>query len=1039
MNDMNESLAGAILEGTPSDVLARYASLKEAAKTSDFGEYDTNIVVLDTETTGVSFAKDELTQIAAARLERGEPVEWYVTFVNPGKPIPEEITHLTNISDADVEGAPNPEEALAKLVEFVGDAKIVAHNAHFDRHFVTNHPAGYPLLENQWIDSLELSRIALPRMKSHRLIDLVKAFDAPLSTHRADDDVLATCALYRILLAAVEAIPEPLLQEIASFAVPDEWPSGKIFKFFAERKRRILEREQLSEDELAIGRVLLPGSFSLEKMRYERVNNSRMEPKKDAAGMLSPLMLEKLQKLGTTVKTMDGATPDMMEFPTSEDIEEAFSKTGRMGSIYDDYEARDEQLQMALAVRDAFETSTNLMVEAGTGTGKSMAYLVPCVELAKRNDIGVGIATKTNALLDQLVYKELPALSKSMGGGLSFVPLKGFTHYPCLMRIQRILREGPKMRDVQNESMPQAPALAALLSFVEQTAYGDMDVLKIDYRVLPRSDITTTSADCLRRRCPYYGTECFVHGSREIAECADVVVTNHSLLFYDAAADNSLLPPLRYWVVDEAHSAEDEARRALSLKISIDALNRLVRRVRSDDPRTNAYLAAARKIDAPDNSFGGAIAQNVASGALFHRLVAKARAAGRMFGDAEEKFAAQALTLLRFDMQKKSSYELFDLWINDVIRRSSEFCALKNLAAEMVDRAEKLIHVSQEIVSLLDDFQGIGFQQREIATIALELKDMTVAANTIFLQPSEANVYSVTLNRREGRAVRSGSSARNQAPARSGTEFRAMPYSVGSASDKTLYANTRSVVYTSATLTVDGSFKPFEEAMGLNSSEQSQAGELKLDSSFDFDGNMKVYIVSDMPEPNSVGYMEKLQEFLRDAHIAQQGSMLTLFTNKKEMEKCYSAVEPALKEEELRLVCQRWGVSVKALRDDFVSDETLSLFALKSFWEGFDAPGATLRGVVIPKLPFGKPSDPLSLERRARDNHAWRKFDLPKAVMEVRQAAGRLIRKADDTGAFILCDSRVLTKSYGKAFVNSLPSSNVHVMTAAEVCRELAR
>ena len=1032
-----EALEAAVLEGTPQDVVFRYAGLSQAAADADFGEYDTNVVVIDTETTGVSFQKDELTQIAAARLEHGEATEWFVTFVNPGQPIPEDIVHLTHITDADVADAPTPSEALEKLVEFVGDAKLVAHNAYFDKHFVTNHPAGYPLLENQWIDSLELSRIALPRMKSHRLIDLVKAFGAPLSTHRADDDVLATCSLYRILLAAVDAIPEPLLNEIASFATQSEWPFGTIFRYFAERKRKAIEQAELTQDELAMGRVRLSGQFSLSEVRSKRVSAIECVPKKDASLLLSPGLLQKMKQAGSHVTTESGEEPATMSFPTSEQIERDFSEEGIMGRIYDDYESRGEQLQMALAVRDAFEAQENLVVEAGTGTGKSMAYLVPCAQTALANGIGVGIATKTNALLDQLVYKELPALSKAMGGKLTFVPLKGFTHYPCLLRIQRVLREGPRMVNVQNELRPQAPALAALLSFVEQTGYGDMDALKIDYRTLPRRAITTTSGDCLRRRCPFYGKECFVHGSRMMAQSADVVVTNHSLLFYDAAADGSLLPPIRYWVVDEAHGAEDEARRALSLSVAVDDLARLVRRTSADDPRVNVFLAASRKVQEPEDDAAslakaGAQSSTETPGTLFFGLVKKATAAADVFAEAEQRFADQALELLQFDPQKKSSYELFDLHINDAVRHSEAFGALKNHASDMVDAAEKLIHVSQELVALMDDFKGVGFVQREIASVALELKEMVQAANVIFLKPSDAHVYSVTLNRRQGKG-------RQQNATRGGSVFHAELYNVGAALDETLYTNTRSIIYTSATLTVNGSFKPFEESVGLNTSDQSQAAQLKLDPCFDFDSNMKVYVVSDIPEPNDPAYMEALQAFLRDAHVAQGGAMLTLFTNKKDMDRCYSAVEPALKENDLRLVCQRWGVSVKGLRDDFVSDEALSLFALKSFWEGFDAPGATLRGVVIPKLPFSKPTDPLSLERKARDDNAWRRFDLPKAVLEVRQAAGRLIRKADDEGALILCDSRLLSKGYGKVFIGSLPSSNVTVATADEICSMLRR
>ena len=200
------------------------------------------------------------------------------------------------------------------------------------------------------------------------------------------------------------------------------------------------------------------------------------------------------------------------------------------------------------------------MVEAGTGVGKSMAYLVPSALTARKNGITVGVATKTNALLDQLVYHELPALSRSLAEAdpdapsLTYAPLKGFAHYPCLRKIDRLVGDGDHVRVVAGKEQSQSPALAALLSFIEQTEYDDMDSLKIDYRVLPRRMVTTTSHDCLRRKCPYFGVSCFVHGARRRAEAADVVVTNHSLLFCDLVADGGLLPPIRYWTVDEAQA-----------------------------------------------------------------------------------------------------------------------------------------------------------------------------------------------------------------------------------------------------------------------------------------------------------------------------------------------------------------------------------------------------------------------------------------------------------------------------------------------------
>lgn len=1005
-----------VTDGTPPDILARYESLPQVAQEADFGPYDHDVVVIDTETTGVSPKKDELTQIAAARLERGQITDWYVTFVNPGMPIPDEISHLTHIYDADVADAPSPEEALEGLVAFAGDAKMVAHNAEFDRTFTTKHPAGYPLLENTWVDSLELSRIALPRMKSHRLLDLVRAFGAPLSTHRADDDVAALCAVYRILLAAISQMPEGLLFTISQLATPEEWTTQPLFAEFADRafQARVSAAQVPQGEDVSFA----PEHFSLRAARRERMPKERRAAKQDAAEMVSA------EVLAHAAMRVEGAEEvRTITFPSAEEVAAAFSPDGLVGGLYEDYEERAEQTEMACAVRDAFATSTNLCVEAGTGVGKSMAYLVPAALTARMNDIAVGVATKTNALLDQLVYKELPLLSAALDGQLTYAPLKGFSHYPCLRKVDRLVEGGAQMRLVMNEEKTQAPAIAGVLSFIEQTAYDDMDTLKVDFRTLPRAAISTTSHECLRRKCPFYGQSCFVFGARKQAEDADVVVTNQSLFFCDVAADGGLLPPVRYWVVDEAHGAEAEARSALSLEIGLDALANLTQRVAVDAGSRNIFARAERKVDVGEPAAEGAPAT---PGTLFYALTGKAKAAGRAFGEAEAQFITRVRDLLQFDPNKKSSYDMTDIWINEHVRATTVFAEVAGTARDLIDAAEKLINACQELVGFLDDVEGAAVIQREVAAVALELKDLVRAADVVFVHPTDAYVCSACLTRRpdKGRGIKND-------------VIRAMLYNVGSELNETLYANTRSVAFASATLTVNGSFQPFEQAMGLNEGEQSRANTLALPSSYDFDANMAVYVVNDIDEPNSQRYLDQLKALLVDAHVANGGSMLTLFTNKKEMEACFSDVSPRLKEQDLRLVCQRWGVSVKNLRDDFLKDESLSLFALKSFWEGFDAPGNTLKGVVIPKLPFSKPTDPLSCERAARDDAAWRHYVLPQAVLEVRQAAGRLIRSATDTGVLVLADARLISKGYGKVFLRSLPSKNVQFVSTQELLEAL--
>ncbi|MDO4399712.1 MAG: helicase C-terminal domain-containing protein [Coriobacteriia bacterium] len=990
-------------EQTPERVRERYRALAEAAKTADFGDLDADVVVIDTETTGVSYKSDELTQIAAARMVKGQITEWFVTFVNPGKPIPEEIQHLTNIHDSDVADAPTPQEAVAKLVEFVGTSDLVAHNAGFDRYFCTKHPAGAALKANAWIDSLDLARVALPRLTGHRLTDLVHAFGTAESTHRADDDVAATCQVYRVLLAAVQAMPADLVHLIAGFATVDEWASVKVFQYIDE------------QNIAANGGKIEP--FSLRAMRYAHTKQLRAQNKLDAAQLADPFY-----------QPEEGA-PAGLSFPTAQQIEDAFMADGLVGASYSDYEARQEQVEMSQAVARAFAQSRNLVVEAGTGVGKSMAYLVPVVLAARQSGITVGIATKTNNLLDQLVNKELPLLNDALAeeGGVSFMPLKGFSHYPCLLHIDRLLREGPQFVEVTGQQLHQAPALAALVSFIEQSDYDDIDTLKIDYRRVPRWRITSSSQECLRRKCPFFGTTCFVHGARQQAQSADVVVTNHSMLFCDLQADGGLLPNIRYWVVDEAHGAEEEGRKAFSVEVSSEELERIASKVASDKPSQNVFLRVERRFGAdviaeeitPGNNGTGGEATTT-----LYALSAKARAAGVRFQQAVNFYCMHVKDLLYYEPRTGANkgYERIELWVNNEIRHGSAFQQLVDHAKVMTNATEQLITASQELVGWLEGLEGAASLQREIAAMTLGLREILNACEVIFFQPTPLYAYAAELSKTRDRH---------------NDTLKALMMNIGDHLDETLFANTFSVVFTSATIAIDGSFDVFGNAMGLNRSEKSQSDFLQLDSSYDFDTNMTIYVPTDMPEPTEPSYLSKLQKLLVAVHKAQGGSTLTLFTNRREMESCFKVVQPAVVADDLRLVCQRKGVSVKNLRDEFVKDESLSLMALKSFWEGFDAPGATLKTVVIPKLPFKKPSDPLSCERQQNDSRAWAHYVLPDAIIETKQAAGRLIRNANDTGNLILADHRLISKGYGKKFLNSMPSRNIKMMTIAQIAHEI--
>lgn len=1035
MNRVNEY----ITEGTPIDVIRRYESLPYIASVTDFGILDHNVVVLDTETTGLSFAHDELIQIAAAKLDKGIVVDRFNTYVKPRKPIPDEITHLTGITNEQVENAVSAGKALESLVEFVGNSLVVAHNVEFDKTFATNLPSGYQLLENTWIDSLDLSRIVLPRLKSHRLIDLVHAFDAPVSTHRADDDVEATCAIYRVLLAGITTMPRELVDYIGVSADEREWSTAFAFKCMAEQWDEIVRNAKFpvkdqsnSEDaskhvsrETCYSEETVSGRIKLDQETLQEISSpASTEPVKNGKAFSMYKMRSRRILSLPSKKAKEDADNliGKLAYPNINGLQEQFSSEGLLGTIYKDYDAREEQRVMANAIAEALDNSENLIIEAGTGVGKSMAYLVPFVDYALENNITVGIATKTNSLLDQLVYKELPALSDAYRKHdgekreITWTSLKGISHYPCLRKIAKLCDRGPSVVEVYGKKMSQAPSMAALLSYIEQTEFDDLDSLKIDYRVLPRYHFTTNSQECLRRKCPFFWGSCFVHGARRRAETADVVVTNHSLLFCDIAAEGGLLPPIRHWVIDEAHSSENEARSAFAETIDSEALLKIGSIVGDSAGSRNLFDRAERNVSRIE-------AEQLT---LFFGLVAKAKKAGNIFAEKAADYCLRVKDLLYFDpigrTRRGQSYEQVEIWINDEVRKTEKFSDLAIVAMKLIESADKLIGASSELVAYMEGIDEAVESQREIASNTIELKRLRNAVELIFDTHPDAYVYQATMHRKKDRKV---------------DKVHASLLDVGEILNETLYARTHSIVYASATLTVGQKFDSFETAMGLNRSEYSTARTLLLGSSYDFDNNMIVYVVSDMPEPNDPSYAQALCDLLVATHKAQQGSMLTLFTNRREMENAYREVEPALKEDGLRLICQKYGLSVKGLRDEFLTNEHLSLFALKSFWEGFDAPGATLKGVIIPKLPFARPTDPLYCERAARDERAWWRYVLPKAVIETKQAAGRLIRKPDDRGVLILADRRLLTKSYGKTFLRSLQSRTVRVCTAEEIVSAL--
>lgn len=937
------NMAASVLPGTPGFVIEQYATLAERAKNRSFGLIEDDVIVLDTETTGLSCAENELIEISAARLRGREVVDRFDTFVHPNGLIPPEITELTSITNADVAHAPRAEEAVAALEEFVQGCPIIAHNATFDRSFIESVKGGVKV-SDIWIDSLALSRIALPRLSSHKLATMAELFGCAAVSHRASDDVEALCGVWRILLCALTDFPGGLMRLLADMHPDVRWPYRPIFSFLAGERQG--------------------ETFSLEAARAQ-VMQADAEPDHIDADELPGLTM-----------------------PRRDEIELRYAPGGLVNDMYASYEPRAEQIVMASEVRDAFATSTHRVIEAGTGVGKSIAYLVPAAEAAKRNKITVGIATKSNNLTDQLMYQELPKLARELDGGLSFCALKGFDHYPCLLKLESLAagREITTNRDPADT----LTAIAVLYAFACQSPTGDLDSLGIRWRSVNRADLTTSSRECARGNCHFFNRGCFVRCARRRAAKADIVVTNHSLLFRNVAADGKILPPIRHWIIDEAHSVEKEARRQWALSVSADESRMVFERLGGAQSGALGRLTHA-------------LASSDAA-TLFLGLGAKAASSASRASLAMAELFEAVRELSRNG--KADGYADANIWIGPELRahRGWEyFEPTARTAIDALDEAEKNLSSLAESVGAENPEMVI-----EVADGARRIKEMKSTLSLIVEGADEHYVYSLQVNK----ARRAG-----------GEALTAERMDIGEALAEQWLPEMHSVVFTSATVTVSNSFDHFNHSVGLDRLPKGSFSCVQLESSYNFQENMAVVVAGDIPDPRDRdAYLAAMENLLVDVHMAMGGSTLTLFTNRRDMEDLYGRVEPRLSRQGLELACQLRGTSVKRLRDRFLSEESSSLFALKAFWEGFDASGATLRCVVIPKLPFANPTEPLSCERNVREERAWAKYSLPDAVLEVKQAAGRLIRTSTDRGVLVLADSRLLSKGYGKKFLSSLPS-----------------
>jgi len=690
----------------------------------------------------------------------------------------------------------------------------------------------------------------------------------------------------------------------------------------------------------------------------------------------------------------------------SGEIDRLLGADGPFSRRFPHFQPRPEQVAMAQAVAEALsqadaETPHRLLVEGGTGTGKSVAYLLPAVLFSLRNNARVVISTHTINLQEQLVQKDIPALLKALadvpGLDLSrfrYTQLKGKANYLCVRRWDRLAAAGPA-------SGEEARLLAKTLVWMEETESGDRAEVQLRGREISLWDRLSAAAFST---CPGMREGgCFYRHARERAAASQLVVVNHALLLSDALVGGSLLPEYDHLIIDEAHNLEDEATRQFGFHVSQFTVDEIADRLLG----IVQGLGAALRVAKLEEERGAALHRSIDEAQMALQRVRGywTEVAGGLgaFSESFRSSPADDEGSLRITSGSRSQPAWSDLellWDN-YDRALAETGHRANALLRSVEQLpEGALPGAEEVVLDLGDWLGREEEVREhIAGFVAH--------------PDQSMVY--WIDRSGGPASMNGA-----------------PLEVGGRLQDLLFTNRSGVVLTSATLTVRDQFTHLRRRLGFE-----EADELRLGSPFDYERAALLCLPIGMPEPNEPGYQEALSIAVRDLALGAGGYTMALFTSHAAVRATAQAIRGSMKG--IEVLAQGIDGPPQQLLRRFQADPRAVLLGTASFWEGVDVGNSALKVLIVARLPFNVPTDPVFAARSEQYEQPFIQYAVPQAVLRFRQGFGRLIRGKDDRGAVVVLDSRLTGKSYGGWFLASLPSPTRFQSPMDQVASEVRR
>jgi ATP-dependent DNA helicase DinG len=874
--------------------------------------------------------------------------------------------------------------------------------------YLTNHVAAFeellPERRTTMIDIMSLRAYAFSEAPLERAEQLFEAGVTPTAEGLWNVWLAIEKRLLSFPLWALETV-ELLLRDL------DEKPLAKLFGDIAHRVRHT-----------GVSCGHWTEAFKSDRARTERQEQTRHE---DCSPLSSDRITSHLMPGGVFARLMPG------------------------------YEARAGQLEMLKAVIRAFNEGKHLVVEAGTGVGKSLAYLIPAAAWARLNDVPVVVSTNTRNLQSQLIEKDLPLVLEAIraefgteeGKQLRLAVLKGRSNYLCLRQFGLLLEHSQFELD-----RPELRLFTEVVAWAVQSPDGDLDAFAGASHAEPSflSKVASIGEECSGRACRFY-RRCFLQKARAKALAAHVIVANHALVFSDLQSDGGMLPPYAQLVFDEAHNLEEAATRHLSIEVSPYRLSQILHRLsRTKNKRSSGTLEVLMT-----HLDKGAITTDEKRAEAIRKHVREAKHALADVHEAARELFLRLHGLLsddgraaRYRCEQEPGGVTPAMLIGDapmplfkrLVFRNGAFMSAEQRLSEphLASEREALRRALKKSTELLTQLADLLRQaaEGELALYGDQASNIEGAVATLQCFGTDVNFV---LDAQDLDYVfwaePAGRFWHGQA------SLVAAPLKISGALAERLYSKKTSIIFCSATLRVGGSFDFIGKRLGLDKIEQGRTLTCIAESPFNYLQQCGTYALTCLPEPTGTdggSYVEQLSAIMLDVFIKTKGRALGLFTSYEMMNKVVHLIETPLRDAGIRLLVHGSSGTRDQITRVFRSgDGPCVLLGAQSFWEGVDVAGDALSCVVMARLPFMSIGDPIVEARCEQIDQAggssFREFSMPQAVIRFRQGFGRLIRTCTDKGIVIVADPRLVTRGYGSVFSRSLPCPVRRITSPAEL------